>query len=493
MLIMGCAKGTSPEPAPSAPSASVPAGLDAFYSQEPTWKSCNEGFECATVRVPLDYAKPDGTKLSLAVVRLPAGNKSQRIGSLVTNPGGPGASGIAFVRQAGRAFGSEVRERFDIVGFDPRGVGDSSPVECLDGPRLDRFFGTDASPDDAREREAIVAEGRGFAEACKSRSPALLPYVGTVNAARDIDVLRAALGDVGLTFAGFSYGTYLGAFYAQQFPQNTRALVLDGAVDPKLSATEGLLEQARGFETALRAFVADCQQTAADCPLGTGSVEAGLDKIADLQRQTDRKPLSSTKGGSREINESWVTYGIAAALYNRATWPMLRLALTRALTQGNGDLMLTLADTLVERRPDGSYSNQMEANMAVNCVDKPNPSSTAAYEREVAKAEAAAPHFGSFVMWGGVACVYWPAQTKEPPRPVTAAGAEPILVVGTTRDPATPYRWAQALATQLQSGVLLTYQGDGHTAYLGGPPCITKAVDQYLITTTPPQDGTVCR
>lgn len=483
-------KQSAPPVAQTAPPGSS-AGMEAYYSQKPSWSRCQEGFECATVKVPLDYRKPQGTQLKLAVIRLPAKSRSKRIGSLVTNPGGPGGSGVSFIRQAAGLFGSDVRARFDLVGFDPRGVGESDPVDCLDGRRLDAYFSTDTSPDDRREVTKVLQEGKEFADGCKAGSGAELPYVGTVNAAHDIDVLRAALGDQKLTYAGFSYGTYLGAFYAEQFPKNVRALVLDGAVDPAISSTDTLLEQSKGFETALRAFAADCI-TQPDCPLGK-SVDAALGKISTLQREADRTPLSNGTGDGRQVNEPWVTMGIATALYSKSAWTQLRLGLGRALNQRDGTVLLRLADQMIERRPDGSYSNQMEANMAVNCVDKPNPPSAAAYEKEVDKAKRAAPRFGTFVMWGGLPCVYWPVKPKEKPRPLAAAGAKPILVIGTIRDPATPYRWAQALASQLKSGVLLTHDGDGHTAYLGGPACVVSATNRYLISGTPPRDGTVCR
>ncbi|REE97914.1 alpha/beta hydrolase family protein [Thermomonospora umbrina] len=491
VTVTGCADNGSGDTSRQSPPPGSAAGMDRYYAQKPGWHDCKDGFECATVKVPLDYARPQGQQLGLAVIRLPARKRSGRIGSLVTNPGGPGGSGVGFIREAGRLFGPDVRDRFDLVGFDPRGVGESEPVRCLDGPQLDRFFTTDTSPDDPREVAALSAQSQAFANGCKARSAARLPHVGTLNAARDIDVLRAALGDDKLTYMGFSYGTYLGAFYAEQFPRNVRALVLDGAVDPTLSSTATLLEQAKGFETALRAFVEDCAK-APDCPLGP-DVDKALDRISDLQRQTDRTPLRSPRGDTRRINETWVTTGIAAALYNKGFWPTLRIALGNAIQKRDGDMLLTLADQMLQRRPDGSYSNQMEANMAVNCVDKPNPPNADAYGKEATRAAADAPHFGEYVIWGGLPCVYWPVQTRQAPRPLTADGAAPILVIGTTRDPATPYRWAQALATQLRSGTLLTHEGDGHTAYLGGPTCITAPTDRYLTKGTPPKEGTVCR
>ncbi|OLT27298.1 proteinase [Actinomadura sp. CNU-125] len=466
----------------------VPEGLGTFYDQRPDWRDCGGGFQCATVQVPLDYAKPQSEKVGISVIRLPARDKSERIGSLFTNPGGPGGSGVDFVRQAAAAFGGDLRARFDIVGFDPRGVGESGPVRCNTTDQLDRFFATDSSPDDPDERKTLATRSEQFADNCEAKEKTSLPHVGTADAARDMDVLRAALGDDKLTYYGASYGTYLGAFYAEQFPKNVRALVLDGAVDPRLSSTDILVEQAKGFETAFRAFAEDCTAQPG-CPLGT-STDAAVQNLEKFLADTDRKPLTA-RGDSRKVTESLATMGIAAALYAKEYWPTLRQGLTQAMQRDDGTILLTLADQMVDRE-NGSYSNQTDANMAVNCVDKPNPPDVDAYAEAVGKAEKSAPLFGEFVVWGGLPCVYWPTQTDKAPAPVTAKGSAPILVIGTTRDPATPYSWAQSLASQLQSGVLLTLDGDGHTAYLQADPCISRATDRYLVTTEPPKDGTVC-
>jgi pimeloyl-ACP methyl ester carboxylesterase len=457
-----------------------------FYAQKLNWSDCGGGFQCSSAKVPVDYAKPSDT-FSLSLIRLPATDKAHRIGSLFTNPGGPGGSGVEFVRSSARAFGPDIRARFDIVGFDPRGVGESDPIRCNTPAQLDGYFATDASPDDPQEVNTLVATSKKFADACKKSDR--LPYVGTVNAAHDMDVLRAALGDKKITYYGASYGTYLGAFYAEQFPQNIRAFVLDGAVDPKESSTQTLVEQSKGFETALKSFAADCVKRP-DCPLGKTTDEA-LARITTFQKQVDQQPLTNTRD-SRKVTESWATMGIALPLYVKSLWPSLRQALSKAITNHDGTQLLFLADQLVERDMDGHYSNQTDANMAVNCVDKPNPD-LQTYERSVAEATKASPHFGPFVVWGGLPCVYWPVQTKQPPKPITAKGSAPILVIGTTRDPATPYKWAQSLASQLENGRLLSLDGDGHTAYLQGNTCITQATDAYLTTGEPPKDGTLCR
>jgi pimeloyl-ACP methyl ester carboxylesterase len=473
------------------PPPGAPPGLASYYGQQPDWTGCQGGFQCATVKVPLNYARPgSGGDLKLSVIRLPARDRSHRIGSLVTNPGGPGGSGVEFVRDNATSFSAALRARFDLVGFDPRGVGASDPVRCLNGKQLDRYFATDSSPDNPREVNDLVAEGRQFAGGCEAKSARLLPYVGTTNAARDMDVLRAALGDRQLTYFGASYGTYLGAVYANLFPKNVRALVLDGAIDPKLSAEQINLEQAKGFERALRAFADDCVRSG-NCPLG-GDTDAVLNKISALLSRTDKTPLANGVGDGRAINEPMVATGIAAALYQKEAWPTLRLALSRAVDANDGTLLLKLADLLTERKEDGSYSNLMESNMAVNCVDKPFPTSLQSYEKDASAAQKAAPRFGPFIVWGSLPCAYWPARATEQPRPLTAAGAKPILVIGTTRDPATPYDWAKGLASELRSGVLLSLDGDGHTAYLAGNRCIGQYVDRYLIDGIPPKDGTLC-
>ncbi len=475
---------------PNSKAAPSPKGNAFFYAQRVSWHDCGGGFQCGTVHAPLDYARPDGQRITLSVLRLPA--EGQRKGSLLINPGGPGGSGVDFVRDAARQFGADLRKNFDLVGFDPRGVNASRPaVRCLTSKDLDRFFATDTSPDDPSEVQDLVKVSRGWADQCKEKIPSVLPYVGTVNAARDMDILRSAVGDRGLTYFGASYGTYLGAFYADLFPHHVRAMVLDGAVDPKLSGDAINIEQAKGFDTAVAAFAADCVKTV-DCPLGTGSTHAALARLSHLFQQTDKKPLKNNLGDGRVVDESLVELGVAAALYNKQTWPILRLALKSAIEQNDGTTLLRLGDLLVERNKDGSYSNQSEANMAVNCVDKPYARTLGPWQAVAAKAKKVAPLFGQFVVWGTLPCAYWPAVVKTQPKPLHAVGAKPIVVVGTTRDPATPYKWAQGLATELKSGILLSLDGDGHTAYLQGNPCITSAVDRYLINGTPPKKGTMC-
>ncbi|MGW2214582.1 alpha/beta hydrolase [Nonomuraea sp. NPDC001684] len=449
------------------------------------WSDCGDGFECGTLRVPLDHDRPDGERLELAVVRLPA--TGDRIGSLVLNPGGPGASGVEYARAARLVVGEKVRERFDVVGFDPRGVGRSAPVECLDDEALDAFVAMDTTPDTLEERGALEAAARRFADGCRKHSGRLLPHLGTMDVARDLDLLRQSLGDQKLTYLGKSYGTFLGAVYADLFPGKVRALALDGALDPADSRMLVNTEQAVGFEEALRAYVEDCLGDR-DCPFAGRPAEEATDEVGALIRRADTQPL---EGGGRRVTEALATLGALTPLYDRASWPELTEALRRALN-GDGSLLLRNADQLAGRQDDGTYSNQLAANLAVNCVDGPYPATAAAFAEDAAQASRKAPRFGAYIVWSSLPCAFWPARPTFSPHRLTAAGAPPILVVGTKRDPATPYGWARALAGELRSGVLLTYDGDGHTAYGNGSSCVDDAVDRYLVEGVPPKDGTIC-
>ncbi|WP_346148583.1 alpha/beta hydrolase [Nonomuraea recticatena] len=455
------------------------------YDQRLTWDDCGDGFECAKLRVPLDYRDPQREELSISVIRLPA--TGDRIGSIVINPGGPGGSGIDYGRAARSVLSPQVRDRFDVVGFDPRGVGESAPVECLSDKELDAFLALDATPDSPAELTALEKASRRFADGCRAMSPRLLPHIGTASAARDMDVLRAALGDERLTYLGKSYGTHLGAVYADLFPARVRALVLDGAVDPALSRVEMNEGQAEGFAVAFRAYAEDCF-TIPDCPLTSRTVDGAVAELSGLLRRTDGSPL---RGEGREVTEALATLGALTPLYDRRSWPVLTEALRQA-SSGDGTLLLHSADQLVGRSQDGTYSNQTEANMAINCVDSPYPRQLSTFVKAAKQAEQRTPGFGAYVMWSTLPCAFWPVPASEHNRPLVARGAPPILVVGTTRDPATPYGWARAMASQLESGVLVTFEGDGHTAYLNGSSCVDATVDAYLVWGRVPEDGMRC-
>ncbi|MFI0424216.1 alpha/beta hydrolase [Spongiactinospora sp. 9N601] len=490
-------KGAEPSPGASDGRAAAPPGeraptpaLQPYYGQRLDWSECGDGFECAKLQVPLDYGKPGGERIQISVNRLRTEDQRQRIGAILLNPGGPGASGLNYARAATSVLTPQVRDRFDVIGFDPRGVGESTPIRCLSTERLDAYLSLDNTPDSGAETGALEQGARRFGAGCQAGSGRLLPHIGTVNAARDIDILRAALGEPGLTYLGKSYGTYLGAVYADLFPKRVRALVLDGAVDPSLTPIETNLTQAAGFEVAMRAFIEDCFKQA-NCPFQDHRVETALAQVEDLLRRTDRTPLTNATSDGRQVTEAWTSLGVITPLYDKRSWATLRQALTSAF-KGDGTELLQLADILIDRRQDGTYSNQTEANMAINCVDGEFPSSVAAYRKAADQAADRAPRFGEAVMWGSLPCAFWPASATPIPAPLDARGAPPILVIGTERDPATPFRWSKALAAQLSSGVLLGYNGDGHTAYLTGSNCINNAVDAYLLTTRPPPKGTHC-
>jgi pimeloyl-ACP methyl ester carboxylesterase len=490
VLLAGCGIGggsAGPPSKPAPPPPGVSGALRGFYTQHLDWSACGSGFQCGWLRVPLDYDQPAGATIKLAVTRKPAGDQDHRVGSLLVNPGGPGGSGIGYARSVSDAFSDNLRERFDIVGFDPRGVGQSAPVRCLDDRAMDTFAATDPDPTSPQQIATVSDNDRAFVAACQRNSANLLPHVGTPDVARDMDVLRGALGDQRLYYLGKSYGTYIGAVYAGMFPTHVGRMVLDGAIDPRLSSAAMGRAQAAGFELALHRFVADCVAHA-DCPLGHDAT-AARQQLSALLTSIEAHPLPGDS--RRPLTEALAVTGISAALYDEQSWPSLRQALTLAV-RGDGRGLLVLSDSYYERDSSGHYSNEMAANNAVNCLDHPDVTSIADVQRELPALSAASPLFGPAIAWGSLVCAYWPVRPESQPAAITAAGAPPILVVGTTRDPATPYAWAQGLAGQLASGRLLTFDGDGHTAYERGSGCVDTAVDRYLLAGQPPAAGTTC-
>ncbi|MEV1175280.1 alpha/beta hydrolase [Nonomuraea sp. NPDC049784] len=407
--------------------------------------------------MPLDYSKPNGKQIKISLVRLPATGK--KIGSVVLNFGGPGISGVDSLKASKAIVSASIRQRFDVVSFDPRGVGGSAPVRCLGTLGLDALFATDPTPDNSAEVNQAKQWAKVFAGACKANAgKQLLAHVGTGEAARDMDVMRAALGEARLTYLGWSYGTYLGARYADLFPTRIRAMVLDGAENPSQTGAEFAQSQALGFRVATESFLRDCFK-AKGCPFRQHSIGAAWKKLDALYKRADRAPLRNTYDG-RQVSEAVARTGVMSALYSAGDWPALRRALAAAF-KGDGTYLLVLADQYNGRRLDGSYDNRYEALMAISCVDHPESR-----------------------------CPYWPVKGTGFAKQVRAQGSPPIVVVGTTRDPATPYKLAQALASQLSNGVLLTNDADGHTAYHGGSTCVERQIDRYLITVAPPRPGT---
>lgn len=466
----------------------VPAELLPYYEQQLEWTDCGDGFDCTTVTAPLDWADPAQGEIELSVIRSQA-TGGEPIGSLLTNPGGPGASGVGLIRDSlTYAVGEPLREQFDVIGFDPRGVGESTAVTCLDDAEMDAYLydipenerGSDAWNDELLERHTA------FAEACEANSDGILPYITTENSARDMDLLRAVLGDSELYYLGYSYGTFLGATYAKLFPERVGRLVLDGAVDPAISGLEMNVVQGIGFESALRAYMADCLQ-GSDCPF-RGSVDDAMADLGALLASVDRNPLPASDG--RELGADSLLTAIVAALYSEESWSYLTMALDNVL-QGDPEMAFLLAD-FYNNREDGVYlDNQTEAFRAYNCMDYPVDTSeadlAAAEEQLRAEAPTVAPYW-----FGPDSCSVWPYPATGVREPIAADGAAPIVVVGTTNDPATPYEWSVSLAEQLSSGVLVTREGEGHTGYNKGNACVDAAVEAYLLQGAVPQDGLTC-
>ncbi|WP_370617362.1 alpha/beta hydrolase [Mumia sp. Pv 4-285] len=469
------------------PADDLDPALQAFYEQDVSWDKCGR-YECASAEVPLDYAAPDGERVTLQLRRLPAGDPGARVGSLFINPGGPGGSGVDYVASFTASAGDDVLDAYDVVGFDPRGVGASTPLECADTAQLDAYVNTDPTPDDASEEQAYYDAAKTLGERCQSQSGDLASHVSTVEVAKDLDILRAVVGDSSLHYLGASYGTMIGATYAELFPKRAGRLVLDGAIDPTIDA-EGLNRgQAEGFQTALVAYLESCTKDA-DCPLGN-DVDAAQQKLSDFLGDLDQNPLATSTSG-RPLTEALGFYGIAVTLYVEEYWELLTRALRQAF-DGNGTQLLFLADQYLSRDENGYTDNSVVALNAVNCLDDPSTVTLDQARDSQAEFTEASPVFGRSFAWSPVTCTAWPIKPAEPAPEIDAAGAPPIVVVGTTRDPATPYRWAQAMAAQLDSGVLVSRDGDGHTGYSMGNECVDDAVDDFLVTGTPPKDGLEC-
>jgi len=500
VTVSGCSTAPRRLSSPTRPPATSPT-VATTTTTTPTgpvppigWTACGYDFQCGSVTVPVDYSRPSGPMIKIAVERRPAALSSERIGSLVINPGGPGTSGIDDLPNELSVLSAGLLDRFDIVSFDPRGVQRSAPVEC--GPTAPSATAPSPSqttmpptpvalpdpvPVSAAAQRAVLAEDKAYAASCQKYSGAILPFVGTVDAARDLDRIRAALGDEKLTFIGHSYGTLLGAMYAEMYPDHVRAMVLDGAIDPALSTDQMVLDQAKGFESMLDAFFTWCASTPSCSWRPAGDPTTALNSLIDSSRA---KGIPGHDGGSAGPGEFY--NALLDDLYARSSWPSLGNALSQA-EAGNGTDLITLSTTYAS----GGSTNGGDANNAINCLDHPVSTDPSSYPALAATAAAEAPVFGPDLAWGILQCAVWPVRPTRTPAPITAPGSPPILVVGTTGDPATPYQWAVHLAQQLQQGELVTWQGENHVAYFYSP-CVRTIDQTYLISGTLPPVGTVC-
>jgi Predicted hydrolases or acyltransferases (alpha/beta hydrolase superfamily) len=501
-VVAACTQTTSGSASAGAGTASVPA-LERFYGQRLSWGPCadyattddnrkafaNAKFDCARLEVPLDYAAPDGKTAKIAVLRQKA--TGQKIGSLLFNPGGPGVSGMGLVSSLSEGLAtSPLSQRFDLIGFDPRGVGASTPtIDCLNDAEwaVERAdLDVDGSPAGVEQTES---ENKQYADRCAQRSggPAVLANVGTRDVVKDVDILRAALGDQKLSYVGYSYGTRIGSAYAEAFPQNVRALVLDGALDPTQKSIDRVVKQNAGFQQAFEAYATDCAKQPT-CPVGTDPAKATT-AFQALTRPLIDKPLVV---GTRTLSYNDAVIGTIQALYAQDLWPVLTRGIS-ALASGDGRILLTLGDFYYDRAQNGVYGNGNEAFVAISCVDEERTTDRAVVAEVDRKANEVAPFIddGRGVVAALDPCAFWPVPPTSEPHVPQVEGLPPTLVVSTTGDPATPYQAGVDLAAALK-GRLLTFEGTQHTAALQGKPCVDDIVNAYLIDLKLPADGTRC-
>ncbi|MFF8402328.1 alpha/beta hydrolase [Streptomyces sp. NPDC014846] len=447
-------------------------------------------WQCATMKAPLDWAKPKGDTIDLALIRAKAsGPADKRIGSLVFNFGGPGGSGVSTLPAFGEDYAA-LRTRYDLVSFDPRGVGRSAPVKCESDAQLDAFFQQDATPDDSAERTDLVNRTKQFNAACENNSRKVLPHVRTTDAARDMDLMRQVLGDDKLHYFGISYGTELGGVYAHLFPKHVGRAVFDGVVDPTQNPEQSALGQTRGFQLALDNFAEDCTSKTTECPIGDTPQEV-KDRIAKLLADLEKKPIPGIL--PRQLTQTAATNGIAQSLYSKDFWEYLTEGLQEAY-DGDGKILMLLSDSMNGRSENGEYSNITAANIAINCADDKPRYTPDFVQRRVPEFRAASPLFGDYLAWGMLSCTDWAVPGAADHPDVSAPGSAPILVVGNTGDPATPYEGARKMVDALGKGVgvQLTYKGQGHGAYDSKNKCVQSAVNGYLLDGKLPKAGAVC-
>ena len=490
---------------PPGKSSSTPAGVSRYYAQKLIWEGCGGALQCATLSAPLDWSAPAGDSISLALIRHPATGK--KLGSLLVNPGGPGASGVDFIAgSVSDAVDASVEKHYDIVGFDPRGVGASTAVDCYGPAALDGYLygispgviGSD------RWIDAQTKAAKAFIQACKNNTGPLLAHVDTTSVARDLDLERAALGDSKINYLGYSYGTYLGTIYAGLFPDRVGRMVLDGAEDPWLDNNPAQnshridTSQEVAFESELRAYLGACLAGKVSavgkgtCAFGSSTTVAeGMTAVSRLLTSVGEHPIRNSDG--RMLGSSTLATAIYGDLYDPSQWPDLN-TLFDSVQHGDAGTAFGSSDSYNDRASGGTYNdNSVEASLAINCLEDGGNDNRSAMRRDAATLKKDAPVLGIYDAYGDITCAEWPYGPVAFPDPVTASGAAPILVVGSTGDPATPYAQAKALAHQLRSGVLVTYHGDGHTAYNKGVHCIDAAVDAYLLAGTVPNKDPQCR
>lgn len=469
-------------------SGGLPNTLGQYERQKLVWVDCYEYFQCTDLSVPIDYAALATGRFSIRVIRYRANNQKNKIGTLVINPGGPGASGVNFAHNAEAIFSPAILSRYDVVGFDPRGVGDSSAIHCLTDKETDASYAADSKPDSPTKLATLVKEMKSYVAKCEAFTPNILHF-GTSDSARDMDLLRSALGEKKLNYLGVSYGTYLGTLYASLFPSKVGRMVLDGAVSPRSTTEEQNISQAVGFDFALRAFIDDCYKST-DCPL-TKPLTMGISEVISLFAQAARQPFLGT--ADRPVTESMAVLGVASSLYDRDSgWPQLKAALAEAKV-GNGSTLLRLDDQYTQRNSKGVYvTNETDAAFVIDCLDSQRNLSTSEIIRSASQFASRAPIFGPYLAYSGLACQFFTG-LKAKDKPITSISTAPIVIVGTTRDPATPYQWALDLQKTLRGSRLVTLEGDGHTGYGRGSLCVDDTVNKYLLSGSIPKANLTCK
>ena len=440
--------------------------------------------QTGSLQVPIDYDDPSKGTFDLYVTRHAAADPSERIGSLLVNPGGPGFGGSDFAIYADQIYSQKLLDHFDIIGWDPRGTGLSEPaIDCIDD--YDTYFAfTDITPDDDEEREQIIDLAEEFQNECATKNADILQYVGTNNSARDMDAIREALGEEKISYFGFSYGSELGATWATLFPDTVRAAVLDGAADPDADFLESGLQQTKGFEASVDTFLSRCSGND-DCAFhNDGDAEDAFDA---LMQDLDDNQIP-TEPGRPDLTRAVALSGVIQAMYTESLWPQLEQALADA-QEGDGSGLLALYDQYYQRQPDGTYDNSLEAFQTISCMDEPERLTVEQDDATAAEYTAIAPRVAPGTT-GSYFCTFYP-EAQDPRAEITGAGAGPILVVGTTGDPATPLSSTENMAKKLEDGILVVVVADQHTGY-GVNQCSYDTIDDYLVDLTVPEDGIRC-
>jgi pimeloyl-ACP methyl ester carboxylesterase len=480
----------------------TPTTLEEFYAQTPLWSDCegnNTEARCGFIQVPLNWSKPDQGAIKLAVAINPA-SEPKNAPYLLMNPGGPGSSGREWVTDYLSSLGTDqLRSEYNIVGFDPRGVGASTAIKCFDDEGMQRLLYNSSNYESGSPKDLDYSKStiKAFGAACLENTGALLGHVDTSSAAKDMDIIRAVLGSEKLNYLGFSYGTLLGATYASYFPEKVGRFVLDGVVDPTSTPEQDSINQLKGFESAMRAYLKDCIQNVSDCPFTGLTVDKAMEKVgADFLAVLEKKS-AYTSEKNRKLTLSSGFTGMISALYSEGSWTYLTQAFNEFFDKKNPDgrVFLILADSYFSYDAGlGKFeNNNNEAFKAITCIDgrESNKEQDMLAQNELVKKTSKV--FGRYWQYGGLACNEWPFDVVKGPKDYSATGAPTMLVVGTTNDPATPYSQAKNFAENvLAKGHLLTYDGEGHTAYGSSNSCVADTVDDFLINGKLPKKEKTC-